>query len=465
MTTYAREQDLIGWLMTQQSFPEALNEVQDKWFSDRLHGQIFNAIRKLLEAEDMAIPPNVVDLLNQHDPVNPHLADERHEYVWSLVKNAGPMNLNYTLKALRERGKRHEMKLALLAAVNEMEEHDSYENALSAALGQIDGIALQGVDKGLITGHDLNLIGARWLQERNERQGELPGLPTGFPDLDKVIYGLKPAELITVAGASGMGKTTFATNIVEQVAKGWIGYDDQPEPGRNVLVVSREMGETQISLRHFASQGGIDLDALQTGMLNDEDYISLNAACSSIGEMRVFYDLDSITPNQVALRARQLKRKYGSIGLILVDQISLMRSDQPRRSKQEEVSDITWGFKNIARDFNIPVVLLSQITRDIKHRTDKRPQLTDMSDSSSVEKDSDVVIGIYRDDYYHPDSPYQGMAEAIVLKNRMGKCKTVPLVYQGQYNRYRPCDLATWHEAKRIAEGPNNEPKKMRFKT
>lgn len=437
--THAREQDLLGWLMTQTALPEHVASLKADWFADRLHGQVFTAIAALLTKNDMAMPSSVCDWLNAKHPLSGEEQVDRHDYVWDMANNSGVTNHKHIARAIAENGRRVEMRRALLEAVNEMDQHDSYEQALISALGRIDGVAMKGAAKGLITGHDINMIGVKWLQERNERDGELPGLPTGFADLDDVIFGLKPGELITIAGATAMGKTTFATNIIENVALGWVRHDGTLELGKNVLVVSREMGETQLSLRHFASQGNLSLSDLQRGRLTTSQYDDLAAATAKIDGMKVFYDLDSVTPNEIALRARQIKRKEGSIGLIVVDHIGLLRSDIKRRAKFEEIADITWSLKNLAREMNIPVIQLSQISREVKNRADKRPQVTDLSDSSSIEKDSDVVIGMYRDEYYNPDSPYKGMGEAIVLKNRMGECKPIPLIFKGNINRFLPC--------------------------
>lgn len=449
--TYAREQDLLGWMMTQQSLPEHITALKADWFSDRLHGQIFEAITELISGNDIAVPSDVCDLLNARHPLQRAEQDQRHDYVWDLVNHSSVTNHKHIAKAIAENGRRVEMRRALLGALNEMDGHDSYDQAVTAALGKIDSVALKGVTKGLVTAHDLNLMGVQWLHECNERQGELPGLPTGFTDLDDVVFGLKPGELVTIAGATAMGKTTFASNIAEHVAMGWIRADGTKMPGRNVLVVSREMGETQIALRHFASQGHLSLSALQRGTLTGEQFDALAAATAQIDGMKVFYDLTSVTPNEIALRARQLKRKEGSIGLIVVDHIGLLRSDAKRRAKFEEVADITWALKNLARDMNIPIIQLAQVSRDVKNRADKRPTLSDLSDSSSIEKDSDVVIAMYRDDYYNPGSGCSGMAEAIVLKNRMGECRTIPLVFKGEFNKFLPCDAAS-HMAARQAE-------------
>jgi replicative DNA helicase len=452
MSTYAREQDFLAWLMSKTEMPEKAADIKPHWFSDTLHGHIFEAISALFAKNDFALPSAISDQLDKLYPANPTISDERRDYVSQILASGGPINPEYTLYAIREQGKRKDFKLALLAAVSEVDAgHDTYEGMLAAALGRIEAITMRGIAKGMLNGRDISEIGLRWLEARNDSDGELPGWPTGIPDLDEVIFGLKPGELITIAGASGMGKTTMATNIIEVVGSGWVHPNGRAESGKIVLVVSREMGETQIALRHFASQGDISLTSLQRGTMNDAEWTGLTAAVSKLSDMKVFYDLDSLTPGEIALKARQIKRKHGELGMIVVDHVGLLKSDQKRRARYEEISDITWALKNMAREMNIPVIQLAQISRDVKNRSDKRPILTDLADSSSIEKDSDIVIGMYRDDYYHKDTAFQGMGEAIVLKNRMGECKTIPLVFKGEFNKYLPCNWESYYEAQKKA--------------
>lgn len=449
--TYGREQELLGWMMIQSSLPDGIMALKAEWFSDELHRQVFGSIVSLAKRGADYLAPMVSDHLDAEFPIGPVERDERAGYVWDLSTKTHAVNVKYLIKSIRDGGQRREFRNALLDAVHVVEEHDSYPDAVSAALSRLDGVVMQGASRGLLTASDLNRIGLEWIKDRFESGGALPGLSTGYDDLDNVIYGLKPGELITIAGATSMGKTTFATNVAEAVAR-----------DAEVLVISREMGETQIAIRHFASQGDVSMNAIQKAEMTPTDMDNVAVAVSKIDRLKLTYDLDSSTPNQIALRARQLKRQRGSLGLIVVDSIGLLQSDKNRRAKYEEVTDITWALKNLAREMNLPVIQLAQINRAVSSRADKRPTLADLSDSSSIEKDSDVVIGMYRDDYYHADSHFKGMGEAIVLKNRMGECKRIGLVFDGARNKFKPCAYGEFDRmmaASQETETEKNEPR------
>jgi len=434
---HAREQDLLGYILSRQELPEAVAELKPEWFTAAEHQQAFAAVQALAKQSKPHDLFAVRDWLDHEFPLNPDEAADRGTYLIEMAQNSGAMSLTHTVRALVDQGRRRELRSALLAAAAEMDGHESYAEAMGAALSKLDTVVMADTAKGLMTATEIAQIGIDWIDERFSQPDSLPGLTTPFADLDDVTYGLKRGELITVAGATAMGKTTFGTNIAEHVAK-----------TKRVLVVTREMGESQIAIRHFASLGGIPMSVMQTGNLRDEDWNKLAAATSRMADSLMEYDLDSSTVNQISLRSRQLQRKYGDLGLIVIDHIGLLESDRRRDARHLEVADITRGLKQLARELDIPVVQLVQVARAVTTRADKRPTLADLSESSSIEKDSDIVIGMYRDDYYNPDSPMKGMAEAIVLKNRMGACKTIPLVFEGMFNRFKPADFGAYYEAR-----------------
>ncbi|RXZ42686.1 replicative DNA helicase [Crenobacter cavernae] len=446
-TVISREQCLLGVLLM-KDMPEAAECLKANWFSSAEHQQIFEGVLALKRNGGDHTLFAVQDWLDTEYPLDPDRAGLRSAYLIELVQNSVSMGLASVIKAIADQGQRKEFRAALLAAAGEMDGHESYADAMSMALSRLDSMVMEGAQRGLISAREIAEIGVKWLDERMSNPDSLPGIPSGFDDLDEVIYGLKAGELITIAGATAMGKTTIASNIAEHVAK-----------DRRVLVVTREMGESQIAIRHFASVGKVPMPSMQTGRMTDSEYDSLKYAVGVVAQSHLVYDLDSGTVNQIALRARQLQRKHGDLGLIVVDHIGLLESDRKRDARHLEVSDITRGLKQLSRELKLPVIQLVQVSRGVTDRANKRPTLSDLSESSSIEKDSDVVIAMYRDDYYHPDSPMKGMGEAIVLKNRMGPCKTVPLVFRGEINRFDQADKGEYARAKSIAE-ESKQPRK-----
>ena len=274
------------------------------------------------------------------------------------------------------------------------------------------------------------------IEARMERGGEISGMATGLADLDGMVDGLKGGDLIVVAGRPSMGKTALALNIAEHV-----GVD----LGDPVLVFSLEMGDRQLVTRSISSLSGINGKALASGRLSDEEWDRVTAAMGKLHQAPLFIDQSaSLTVGQMRTRARRQKRKTG-LALVVIDYLQLMRGDGNTRN--EELGDITRQLKLLARDLGVPVILLSQLSRKCEERTDKRPMLSDLRESGAIEQDADVVMMIYRDDYYHSDSPYAGLAEVLVRKNRMGACGDLKLVFQPEFSRFRDADRGAIAEA------------------
>ena len=273
------------------------------------------------------------------------------------------------------------------------------------------------------------------IQARYESDGEISGLPTGLADLDAMLDGLKGGDLIVVAGRPSMGKTAMAINIAENVALA----------GKPALVFSLEMGDTQLATRSLSSLGGINGKRLASGRMNDDDWDRMTAALGRLHQAPLYIDQSvSLSVSQMRIRARRQMRKTG-LALVVIDYLQLMRGEGNNRN--EELGDITRGLKLMARDLNVPVILLSQLSRKCEERTDKRPMLSDLRESGAIEQDADVVAMIYRDDYYNAASPYAGLAEVLVRKNRMGECGNVQLVFQPEFSRFRDADRQAIAEA------------------
>ena len=261
-----------------------------------------------------------------------------------------------------------------------------------------------------------------------ENQGEITGVPTGFIDLDKMTSGLQPGDLVIVAGRPSMGKTAFSVNIGEAVAI---------EAGLPVAIFSMEMGGTQLAMRMLGSVGQLDQHRLRTGKLNDEDWPRLTHAIQKMNDAQVFIDeTPALNPIEMRARARRLARQCGKLGLIIVDYLQLMQGSQPGDNRTAEISEISRSLKGLAKELQCPVVALSQLNRSLEQRPNKRPVMSDLRESGAIEQDADVIIFLYRDEVYNPDSPDKGTAEIIIGKQRNGPIGAIRLTWIGQYTKF-----------------------------
>ena len=256
------------------------------------------------------------------------------------------------------------------------------------------------------------------------------GIPTGFNDLDSMTSGLQGGDLIIVAGRPSMGKTAFSLNIAENVAL------DTKLP---VAVFSMEMGSTQLAMRMIGSVGRLDQHRMRNGNLEDEDWERLTTALGRLNEAPIFIDEGSaLSSFDVRARARRLHRQCGKLGLIVIDYLQLMSAPAGRQGENRatEISEISRSLKALAKELDCPVVALSQLNRSVESRPDKRPLMSDLRESGAIEQDADVILFIYRDEVYNPDSLDKGMAEIIIGKQRNGPIGRVRLTFLGQHTRF-----------------------------
>jgi replicative DNA helicase len=253
------------------------------------------------------------------------------------------------------------------------------------------------------------------------------GTPTGFIELDKMTQGMHAGDLIIVGGRPGMGKTSFAMNIAEHVAV------DRKLP---TMVFSMEMSAEQLALRVLSSFGRIDQQALRSGHLEDHDWSRLVSASGLLREAPLFIDeTGSLSPQDLASRARRQAAKQ-PLALIVVDYIQLMQVPNNRENRTNEISEISRSLKALAKELKTPIIALSQLSRTLESRTDKRPIMSDLRESGSIEQDADVVLFVYRDDYHNKESLAQGTAEIIIAKQRSGPTGKIKTAFLGKYTRF-----------------------------
>ena len=259
------------------------------------------------------------------------------------------------------------------------------------------------------------------------KQEHITGVATGYDELDRMTAGLQPAEMIILAARPSMGKTALAMNIVQHAAM----IDKVP-----VAVFSLEMSVESLALRMLCSLGPIDSQRVRTGRLLDSDWPKLTRATGMLSEAPIYIDdTPGLTVLEMRAKARRLKSEQ-DLGLIVVDYLQLMQGKSTAENRAQEISDISRSLKAMAKELNVPVLALSQLNRSLESRTDKRPQLADLRESGAIEQDADVIMFIYRDEVYNPDSPDKGTAELIIGKHRNGPTGTVRLTFIGENTRF-----------------------------
>lgn len=266
------------------------------------------------------------------------------------------------------------------------------------------------------------------IEELSKLNSTITGVSTGYTDLDEMTSGLQKGDLVIVAGRPSMGKTTFSMNIAEYAA----AHKKLP-----VAVFSMEMPAEQLTLRLLSSMGRVDQHRLRTGQLTDEDWPRIATAVKIFADVPMFIDdSPALSPNEVRARSRRLVREHGQLGLIVLDYLQLMQGNGKSENRTNEVSEISRSLKALAKELSTPIVVLSQLNRSLEQRPNKRPVMSDLRESGAIEQDADVIMFVYRDEVYHPDSAEKGSAEIIIAKQRNGPIGTCRLTFLGKYTRF-----------------------------
>lgn len=265
------------------------------------------------------------------------------------------------------------------------------------------------------------------IEAASKNTGRVTGIATGFLDLDYKTSGMQPADLVLIAARPSMGKTAFVLNIAQHVAF------KLKEP---VAIFSLEMSKEQLVNRMFSLESNVDAQNLRNGSLNDQEWEKLIESAGIIGKSRLFIDdTAGISVSELRSKCRKFKLEH-DIKMVIIDYLQLMSGSGRTESRQQEVSEISRALKKLARELNVPVLALSQLSRAVEQRPDRRPMMSDLRDSGAIEQDADVVMFIYRDDYYHQDSEKKGIAEIIIGKQRNGPTGTVELVWLPEYTKF-----------------------------
>ncbi|TCP52542.1 primary replicative DNA helicase [Tumebacillus sp. BK434] len=285
------------------------------------------------------------------------------------------------------------------------------------------------VSKGFTHVKDVLLNTFERIEFLYNNKGGVTGIPSGYPDLDKMTSGFHGSELIILAARPAVGKTAFALNVAQNIAV---------RAGEPVAIFSLEMGAEQLVQRMLCAEANIDAGKMRTGFLDEDDWPKLTMAVGTLSEAPIFVDdTPGITVTEIRAKCRRLKAEQGGkLGMVMIDYLQLIQGRGRGDNRQQEVSEISRTLKLIARELNVPVIALSQLSRSVESRQDKRPMMSDLRESGSIEQDADIVAFLYRDDYYNPESERKNIIEIIIAKQRSGPTGTVELVFLKNFNKF-----------------------------
>ncbi|MBW4635482.1 MAG: replicative DNA helicase [Iphinoe sp. HA4291-MV1] len=420
--------------------PQAIERVKDtlkpKHFYINAHARIYSAALKLNAQE------KPTDLLC----VKSYLADN------GLLEIVGGCNklatlLNCTVSAINidaladlviEKWKRRELgRLASLA--NELQHKSNEETPLEQAIEQLQDFIYELQQNQSTSGasHICEVVVGLYQQIEERNQGaSLPGVPTGFYDLDAMTSGFSCGDLVVIAGRPSMGKSAFAAQVAFNVASSY---------RLPVVVFSLEMSKLQVALRLLASEAGIETGYLKSGRIGEAQWEPLSKAIGSLSELPIYLD-DTPDPPLTYIEAecrKVMASERRELGLIVVDYLQLMSSEH-NGNRNNEIAALTRGLKRLAMKLQTPVICLSQLSRAVETRTNKRPMLSDLRDSGGIEQDADKVIMLYREEYYTPDTQDRGIAEVILAKHREGPTGTAKLLFDGQFTKFKNMARPSW---------------------
>ncbi len=427
------EQSVLGGLLLDNTAWERIGDivaVEDFYRDD--HRRIFRHIAKLIEQNR---PADVVTVAESIDSSEDKEKTGGITYLGQLAQNTpSAHNIRRYAELVRERAVMRKLVTVGSEIADSALSPAGKEVAqlLDEAESKVFEIAEAG-NRGRDGFKDIHQLLSQVMERvdmlyHRENPSDITGIPTGYHDLDQMTSGLQEGDLVVVAGRPSMGKTALALNMGEHVAV---------ENRLPVAVFSMEMAGTQLATRMLGSIGRLDQHKLRTGRLSDEDWNKLTNAVGRLHDAPIHIDeTAALNALELRARARRLHRQYGKLGLIIVDYLQLMSASTQGENRATEISEISRSLKALAKELHVPVVALSQLNRSLEQRPNKRPVMSDLRESGAIEQDADLILFIYRDEVYNPDTPDKGKAEVIIGKQRNGPIGTVNLTFLGQYTRF-----------------------------
>ena len=423
------EQAVVGaMLMNKDAIMSASEIITGEDFYQTAYGILFDSMVELFQAGKPVDLITLQEHLKEKD-VPPEISSL--EFARDLIASVQTSaNVKFYAEIVQEKS-----TLRRLIKVNEEVANICYQEnqPLEVILDKAEKGVFELVERGNVQEYTpikqvvLNALDV--IEKASKTTGSVTGIPTGFIDLDYKLSGLQRSDLVLIAARPSMGKTAFVLNIAQHAAF---------RQNLGVAIFSLEMSKEQLVNRLFSLESNVDAQLLRTGNLKDTDWEKLIEGAGRIGKSKlVIDDTSGISITEMRSKCRKYKLELG-LDLIIIDYLQLMSGSggKSNESRQQEISEISRSLKGLARELNVPVIALSQLSRAVEQRTDKRPMLSDLRESGAIEQDADVCMFIYREDYYIPDTVDKGIAEVIIAKQRNGPVGTVRLAWMPQYTRF-----------------------------
>ncbi|MDG0873171.1 replicative DNA helicase [Paenibacillus thiaminolyticus] len=422
------EQAVLGAILLQsEALITAMERIQPEDFYDPAHQMIYEAMIELGEENQ---PVDLITLTAKLQSKQQLEDVGRISYLTKLA-NAVPTaaNVDYYAQIIEEKSMMRRLIRTATQIVSEgYSGGEDVSGLLSDAERRILEISNRRSSSGFIAIKDVLMDVYERVEFLSEHQGGTTGIPSGFPDLDKMTSGFQRSDLIIVAARPSVGKTAFALNIAQNVGV---------RAKETVAIFSLEMSASQLVQRMICAESNVDAGRLRTGQLEDDDWEKLTMSIAALSEAEVYIDdTPGVTVADIRAKCRRLKKERG-LGMILIDYLQLIHGrGKPGENRQQEVSEISRTLKQIARELEVPVIALSQLSRGVEQRQDKRPMMSDLRESGSIEQDADIVAFLYRDDYYDKETEKKNIIEIIIAKQRNGPVGTVELVFLKNFNKF-----------------------------
>lgn len=422
------EQSIIGGLMLDSELWDDLTGLIDtNDFYRPAHKKIFDAIKTLYRKGQTA---DIVVLSNHLQQTNEMEAVGGTKYLAELIeRTSSTAYIEQYAKIVREKSLVRKMILATqkISDTGLTESYEDVERYLESAESEVFNVAQTGTtNKGLTPPSELVQLSIKKIEEMMSLKGSITGVPSGLIELDDMTAGFHGGELVILAARPSMGKTALGLNITAHAAL---------REKKSVAFFSVEMPQDQLMMRILASEASINLGKIRVGQIDDRSWGRLISTAAQLSESKLFInDTSNISPFDIRSIARKQKSKHG-LDMIVIDYLQLMSMKQKMESREREVSEISKSLKALAKELDVPVIALAQLNRSVEGRSDRRPMLSDLRESGSIEQDADVIMMIYRDDYYEKENP-TGAAEVIIGKQRNGPTGTVKLRWEPSLGRF-----------------------------
>ena len=422
------EESLLGAMLLSKDAIAAATEIcTAEDFYKPSHGHIFDAVTTLYGQGEPADPVTVADELGRADLLE---AVGGPAVLSELQANTPAIsNASHYARIIEE----HALLRRLIGVAGEIAElgysvPDDISATIDRAESMVFDLSQHRVADTMADIHALLGLSMDRLEALYERGEAITGTPTGYVDVDERLSGLQPSSLVVVGARPGCGKTSLALGMAAHAAV---------EAGKPVLFFSLEMSHHEVTQRLLSAEAKVDATRLRNGKLLEADWHKISHAIGRLSEAKLFIDDNpNVNVMEIRSKARRMKSKLGDLGMVVVDYLQLMTGRSSAENRQVEISEISRSLKILARELEVPVVALSQLSRSLEMRADKRPMLADLRESGAIEQDADVVMFIYRDELYNPETADKGVAEVIVAKHRNGPTGTERLAFLSQYTKF-----------------------------